>query len=57
MSTWRPLPIGQATDLAGELHALDWSWSMHDAHTIAEFGDRLRGYVKPSRLPFSILSM
>ncbi|MEV6223801.1 DUF6301 family protein [Nocardia fluminea] len=36
MSTWRALPIGQAADLAGELHTLDWSWSMHDAHTIAE---------------------
>src|SRR3546814_6297383 len=36
MSAWRALPIGQAAELAGERHALDWSWSMHDAHTIAE---------------------
>ncbi|MFC9873744.1 DUF6301 family protein [Nocardia salmonicida] len=30
------LPIGKASDLAGELHALDWSWSMNDAAAIAE---------------------
>ncbi|WP_280344598.1 DUF6301 family protein [Nocardia neocaledoniensis] len=27
MSTWRALPVEQATELASELRALDWSWT------------------------------
>ncbi|MEU4706116.1 DUF6301 family protein [Nocardia salmonicida] len=36
MSNWRAMPTDQAAELAGELHALDWSWSMDDAPAIAE---------------------
>ncbi|MFC4377438.1 DUF6301 family protein [Nocardia halotolerans] len=36
MSTWPTMPTEQAADLAGELRALDWSWTMDDAPAVVE---------------------
>lgn len=36
MTNWRTMTADEAADLAGALHALDWSWALDDAPTVAE---------------------
>ncbi|MFE3542342.1 DUF6301 family protein [Nocardia sp. NPDC059177] len=41
MANWRALPAGEAAELAGALHTLDWSWQLDDAPAVVEkFGWR-----------------
>lgn len=36
MTNWHAMPADEAGDLAGALHALDWSWALDDAPAVVE---------------------